>query len=523
MKRALEILPGLLVWLTLILPFAFSYRHPYGVAVFVIFYTLLWVSRSLLFSYYLLFSFRMARRHMTVSWREFADAFDAPDFGERLARAIPEAQAALGPLYARYRHIPAGARQRPAQMHHLVVLPTYKEDLEVLRHSLLALQASHYDLARVMVTLATEERDAARAREYGHALTQEFGNVFGAFWVVEHPADLPDEIPCKGSNIHFAGREAAKRVQALKIDPKNVLVTTIDADNLLHPDYLACLTVHAVADARRKYRSFQSLPLFFNNIWQVPIFNRLVALTSSFWHMIQSGRANRLRNFAAHSQPLDALIEMDFWSKTSIVEDGHQFWRSYFHFNGDHRVIPLFMPIYQDAVQLDTYWETLKAQYLQLRRWAWGITDVPFTIMMFWKHRKTLPFFRTLRRVWVLFEGHYMWATAPIIIMMSAHLPQAMNETFRESVQAYNLSFLLSYFFRVALVGLFVSLLVAVRMMPRPPSGLKGWISGFFMWLLFPLTTVIFGAVPALDSQTRLMLGQRLDFNVTKKVRKVVE
>ncbi|MBU0727630.1 hypothetical protein KKA95_03005, partial [Patescibacteria group bacterium] len=264
------------------------------------------------------------------------------------------------------------------------------------------------------------------------------------------------------------------------------------------------------------------LPLFFNNIWHVPILNRLVALGSSFWHMIQSGRVDRLRNFAAHSQPLDALMEMDFWSRTSIVEDGHQFWRSYFHFKGNHKVIPLFMPIYQDAVQSETYWETLKDQYFQLRRWAWGSTDIAFVATNGWRMRKELPTWRTLRRFWVLAEGHYMWATAPLIIAMASPIPRTLNEAFRQSVTAYNLGMVFYVFFKLALIGIIVSMLMSLLMVPKPPNGWRGRISSIFMWIFLPIVTIIFGAIPAIDAQTRLMFNKRLEFNVTKKVRKAV-
>ncbi len=511
-----------MVWLTLILPISLAFKYPRLVGAFILFYTLLWVIRSLGFAYYILKGYFKSKRYMTVEWLRYLKIFHLNDFSAILKRGLPEAQGALGELHEKYIRMPLDQRKTYDDIYHIVMVPTYKEDIGILQHSFQGIADCHYDLKRVFVVLATEERDKQRAAANAEMLEREYGHLFGGLWVIEHPANLPDEIPCKGSNIHYAGKIAAKNIADLGIDPSNVIVTTIDADNILHPDYLACLALHYIATPHRKKRSYQSLPLFFNNIWHVPIFNRLVALGSSFWHLIQSGRADRLRNFAAHSQPLDALIEMDFWSKTSIVEDGHQFWRAYFHFKGEHRVIPLFMPIYQDAVQLDTYWETLKAQYLQLRRWAWGVTDIAFVAYNFRKMRRELPMRRTLRRFWILAEGHYMWATAPLIITMASYVPGLLNKGFSQSVAAYNMGMIFSIFFKVALIGLFVSMLVSMIMLPPSPKGWKGKISLIFMWFLLPITTMIFGAIPAIDAQTRLMLNKRLDFNVTKKVSKAV-
>src|SRR5262249_50209225 len=126
------------------------------------------------------------------------------------------------------------------------------------------------------------------------------------------------------------------------------------------------------------YVSYQPIPLYTNNIWDAPAPMRVITTGNSFWNIVLSMRTHMIRNFSAHAQSLKTLIDTDFWSVRTIVEDGHQFWRTYFRYDGHHEVYPLYVPIYQDAVLSTTYWRTLKAQFVQLRRWAWGASDVAY-------------------------------------------------------------------------------------------------------------------------------------------------
>jgi len=48
---------------------------------------------------------------------------------------------------------------------------------------------------------------------------------------VKHPADIPNEVIGKGGNVTCAGRVLQKYLAEQGIDPANVIVTTLDADN----------------------------------------------------------------------------------------------------------------------------------------------------------------------------------------------------------------------------------------------------------------------------------------------------
>ena len=130
-----------------------------------------------------------------------------------------------------------------------------------------------------------------------------------------------------------------------------------------------------------------------------------------------------LRNFASHAQPLTALVEMGFWSKRTIVEDGHQYWRSWFHFDGDYRGVPIHVPIFQDAVQAGTFKATMVAQFKQLSRWSYGASDVPYVGVRVFAPTARSPFWPGVLRFFSLLEGHVSLASISIIIAIGGWIP----------------------------------------------------------------------------------------------------
>jgi hypothetical protein len=198
---------------------------------------------------------------------------------------------------------------------------------------------------KVIFILAYEQRGGQQDLEVVTAIANKYRSKFADFLLIEHPADIPGEIIGKGPNITFAGRRLAEYIGKKKIDPEKLIVTTLDADHRVDRQYLSRLTYSYCINPNRLRTSFQPLAMFFNNIWDAPAPMRVIATGSSFWIMIESGRPHRLRNFASHAQSMQTLLDTDFWSVTSPVEDGHQYWRTYFTYDGDHTVEPLFIPI----------------------------------------------------------------------------------------------------------------------------------------------------------------------------------
>ena len=259
-----------------------------------------------------------------------------------------------------------------------------------------------------------------------------------------------------------------------------------------------------------------------NNIWDAPAPTRVIAVSNSFFNVISTMRPHALRNFASHAQPLQALQAMNFWSKRTIVEDGHQYWRSLFFFEGDYSVLPIRIPIYQDAVFDETFWKTVKAQFVQVRRWDYGASDVAYvgSHLFVKKKDRVMPFWQLFPKFWRLLDGHVTLAILAPIVAFGGWIPMIMNWTSHTMV-AFNLPNIVSIVETFASIGLIVSILVSFKMLPPRPAKYRKArsLSMVLQWVLMPITAILYQSLAAFYSQTRLMLGKYMEkFDVTKKV-----
>lgn len=409
---------------------------------------------------------------------------------------------------------------KPSQLYNAVIIAAYNESYEVLEPTIQSVLDTTYNNDQIILVLAYEERGGEAIKKTADALKDKFAGKFKAFHLVEHPKDIPDEVAGKGANITFAGRFLKGWLDTQKISYKDVIVTTLDSDNRPHKTYFDYVTYEFVVHEDRKHLSYQPIALFFNNIWDAPAPMRVVATGNSFWNIISSMRPHALRNFAAHSQPMEALVEMDFWSVRSIVEDGHQYWRSYFYFAGNYAVTPIHVPIYQDAVLSDTYWKTLKAQFVQLRRWAYGASDVPYVATRVLTRKRNVPLGAGFARLIRLMDGHVTLATIAILVAIGGWVPLLLNPDAARDIAAHQLPEIVSSIQRVAMVGLAITIFLSIKMLPPRPARYKRrrTIGMILQWFLMPFTAIIYSASAALNAQTHLLFGKYLDkFDVTEK------
>jgi len=482
--RCLEIFPGLLSWGTLILAFFLSAFAPVAVAIFIILFDLYWLLKIIYLSFHQIVCFSEMKKNIKVNW--FKKVSQLPDW---------------------------------QKIYHLIILPFYKEEKEIIERSLEALLQVEYPKEKLIVVLTGEERGGKTNQKIIKEIEKKYSNKFFNFLTTIHPKNLEGEITGKGSNVAWAIKEAKRKIiLPLKIPPENIIVSNFDIDTKPFPQYFACLTFYYLTTKKPQRVSYQPIPIYNNNIWLVPAFSRIIATSGTFWQMMQQERPEILVTFSSHSLPFLVLEKIDY-PKNVVSDDSRIFWKSYFFYDGDYRVIPLHYPVSMDAVLSENLKKTIINQYKQQRRWAWGCKDIPFLIFSFLKNKK-ISLSEKIHQLIVIIDGFWSWATSSLLIFFLGWLPLVLGgEKFNISLFAYNLPRLTSNLMTIAMAGMIISGVLSFLILPPKPKNSNSFnsLSMVLQWLLLPVTLIFFGAFPALDAQTRLMLGKHLEFWPTEK------
>lgn len=409
--------------------------------------------------------------------------------------------------------------------YHLVILPTYKEGEEIVKETIESLINSNYPKEKLIVVLATEERAGQGAQKMAKNIEKKYADKFYKFLITAHPNNIDGEIAGKGSNVAWAGKEAKKLVDKLEISYKNILVSSFDIDTKVYPQYFSCLTWHYLTEKNPEKASYQPIPIYNNNIWSAPSFSRVVSTSNTFWQMIQQERSEKLTTYSSHAIPGKVFFEVGYPANV-VSDDSRIFWRAYLYYDGDYRVVPIYYLVSMDAVMAKNLWKTALNQYKQQKRWAWGCDEIPYIIFGFLKNKK-ISIWKKISHLYTILDGFWSWATAALLLFMLGWLPIFLGgQKFNFTILSFNLPILTGRIMTISMIGMFVSAILSTMLLPKLPKDIT-WLAGLrkksfvlLQWVFLPVTLILFGSLPALDAQIRLMLGKYMGFWVTEKVRK---
>lgn len=484
--RFWEMFPGLLVWGTFLIALVLTFVQPLWVIIFIIVFDLLWLFRVLYFNIFTLISWARLKKAGKENWQKKLTGLAGAD-----------------------------------EVYHMVMLPTYKEGYDIIRATLRSLKQNTFPTNRMIVVLGGEEGDREHFEKVARHAQQEFSHTFLHIEVTLHPKGLPDEIPGKGSNLNWMGNHMVKVLedQFAHVDPEKIVVSAFDVDTIADPQYFSYLTYLYCTVENPTRSSYQPIALFSNNIWTATAPVRIGAFGTTFWLFGELTRPDRLWTFSSHSMPWVMLKDVGFWQKDIVSEDSRIFMQAFLHYHGEYRVTPMFLPVSMDAVIGTNFLDSMGALYKQMRRWAWGVEHLPYLVDGL-KRDNNISLGKKFKYFFNHVEGMYTWATAPIIMFVLGWLPLwvARDET-NALIQAA--PFTLEQLMQVAMIGILVSAILSLTLLPRRPEQVKRhtWIIMLLQWGLLPITFILFGSFPAIDAQTKLMTGNYLGFNVTKKTR----
>lgn len=404
-----------------------------------------------------------------------------------------------------------------SSIHHVVFIPTYKEPIEILRRTLQALAIQEFNPKQIDIVLALEEREE-EAPQKAKELEKELGSIFGHFWITKHPL-VTGEVAGKSSNLRFAALAVKEKIEGLKYNKNFVTVTSCDADVVLPPKYYSNLTYQFLTSKEPHLRFWQGALVYYNNIWRVPMPIRVVHTLYSVYQVANLMTPKSIFNYSTYSTSWKLVEEAGFWDVDVISEDWHLFFKCFISHQAKVEIESIYLPLSADAVEGQTYIQSLLSQYSQNRRWAWGITDIAFATKQFLLNFKELSKTSFIFRFAKALEQHIFWPIHWWILTVGATIPPLINPAFRYTSLGHNLPQISGFILTISIVFLASVVVVDYLMKPPRPAYVKKRYLPFTLlqYLLMPVVSFFFGALPGMEAHTRLILGKRIEYRVTEK------
>lgn len=416
----------------------------------------------------------------------------------------------------------AGAPLQWHDIHHLVIIPNYQEPLHILRKTLSNLAASP-EAPQMTIVLAMEA-DEPDGTVKAEILQAEFAACFAHCFHTRHPSQIPGELRCKSANQAWALRYARRKlVETFGYNPDHIIVTTMDADTLWHPQYFCALTYQFATDPARHTCFWQAPIRYHGNIYDSnPVLRltnvyttatELAYLQASWWQSLP---------ISSYSISLNLLDSTGGWDTDVIADEWHMYVKAFFARRGQIHLKPIFLPFLANVVTGDTLWETFKKRYAQTLRHAWGSKEIGYTIAQMLRHPDTnlLKSLRVLVSVWHdLFLSSAGW----IVMTLGGQLPLLLHPSIREQmlhhIWRYPPFLIFQIVGAVLLILGIVFLILDIQLRPpRPhPASRREQLESLLGFVLLPVFGVVFIVVPVFHAQLRLLVGRPLAFTVTPK------
>jgi len=402
-----------------------------------------------------------------------------------------------------------GVRYDWKEIRHIIIIPHWKEPYHILKETIERVKGMNYPTKNICVILGAEARDPD-GYKISMQLKKEYEQYFNQIWVNNH--ELKDnEIIGKSSNMYSASKFGDEQIK--------VTVTSCDADSQLPHDYFANITYHFVTDPESEYKYYTGAVLLYANIWRLPFFARVKNSTSTLYNITKLVRTDKLIPFSTYTLSYWMVEQINFWSPDITPEDFHTFFKGLFLFPDKVSTVPIYQRVLADSAEGDNVIDTARNNYMQERRWAWGISDDGWVLRNIIKNIFSKKF--SLRLIYI--ASHSLWdhlsVGISILITFGSNIIVLINPRFGYTVLGANLPSISSFLIQITLVFFIFTILLDRYVKPEVKGQRRviKTILSLFEWFLQPIIGVIMVILPGIEAHTRLLFGRYLEYYLTKK------
>ena len=408
---------------------------------------------------------------------------------------------------------------RYPKIHHVVVIPNFKEPVEILIRTLQALADQSISYEQLTVVLAMEESEADACAKV-KILEDRFAQKFAHFFATYHPDRLPGEIPGKAANQNWGARYAKRElVDKLGLRLENMTITSCDADSVLDPDFFRELT-HEFITCPKPENIIWQTPIFFDhNIWLTPASVRLLTFFNNAVQISElSSPFSLIYPLSTYSLSFKLVVDVGYWDPIVISDDWHMFLRCFFYNDGDMTVRSMFLPTTGEPFLGETTFKTWKVVYKTHVRHSWGAGDMVYMLQQ-WGRQPRTPFIKKLGRLLKIWHDNMVFSLGSVFVAVGTLLSIQLENNPVITYPHFPIPYVIEALNVLGVVGMLTIWFVErIRCNNQKYSWKPGVIlSEIASWVFFALITFVLAGLPVLHAHTKMLFGDSLTFDRTPK------
>lgn len=274
-----------------------------------------------------------------------------------------------------------------ADLHHAVFICAYKENIEVLRQTLLSIatqkgysNGKSYACGHIGVNLCMEAREGLEGETMAKQLFNEFQDHFEWMDVSYHPDKIEGEIQGKCSNLQWAVSQASntKHIGA------NTLVTCGDADSMFDSFYFFKVSSkYMELGASSASTIFQPTIMHMLNVFEQ---SHLVRASSIFTTVVFAGTLEDTISstlpYSTFTVSSDFMRQFNGWDTDYLNDDWHSGTKAFVAEPLSAQIVHIPFPVVNCAVDAETWCATWIARWKQAKRHALGVEELVYMLQM---------------------------------------------------------------------------------------------------------------------------------------------